>query len=347
MLLHGRSAPPKITRGINFARIVYILHSEFDYSNMNTLRNAFIIVSLIMIIYLLGNHFYLGKEAILASDGEEYYVVGGYENQRGAAELLSNVNRNVMLFLKYLKIKYRVNYTDMESMQYNTAELNRITEEFKNMPGNNRKQSFVGMVNNLTGVSSIKSRISGLFAGLVNVANSVSGSGDSFMTSVGQRHASHYTKPARTVAESLVGSINSTQTANNFSMNAVNRVLSGYDLENIMENDPKAPGDNTYTVDKGARMLVCLRNRETFALHDFHTVMFVVMHELAHIANEKWGHSSESQFWEIFKFLLHEGKVSGMHEPVNYEQHPIRYCGLNVNYSPYFDDSVRKLWLAP
>jgi hypothetical protein len=72
--------------------------------------------------------------------------------------------------------------------------------------------------------------------------------------------------------------------------------------------------------------------------------MFVVIHELAHIANERWGHSSESQFWEIFKFLLHEAKLCGMHTPVDYSKYPVMYCGLNVNYNPYFDDNVKKMW---
>lgn len=302
---------------------------DSESNTFKLLKNALVIVMLIMIIYILGNHFYLGKEAITASDGEKYYVVGGYQNQRGAAEMLSKVNRNVMLFLKYLKIKYKVNYTEGESDEYNAAEMYKIKEEFKNAPHRIivMGEYFGG------GIMSISDKIK-------NVIDSITRdkSPDSFTG----RHTSHYTRPVN--VEGLVSSIAQNINGNEFSNKAVNRVLAGYDLENIMENDPTASGDNTYTVDKGAKMLVCLRSRETFLLHDLHTVMFVVLHELAHISNEKWGHSSESQFWEIFKFLLHEAKECGMHEPVDYEKHPIRYCGLDVNYNPYFDDSVKKLW---
>ena len=314
---------------------------DSESNTIKLLKNALVIVMLIMIIYILGNHFYLGKEAITASDGEKYYVVGGYQNQRGAAEMLSKVNRNVMLFLKYLKIKYKVNYTEGESDEYNAAEMYKIKEEFKNSPsgiivmGEYFVTTFGGQYFR-SGITSIGDKIKNVIDAITRDK-----SPDSFTG----RHTSHYTRPIHYegLMNSLVGSVTNIN-GNEFSNKAVNRVLAGYDLENIMENDPTASGDNTYTVDKGAKMLVCLRSRETFLLHDLHTVMFVVLHELAHIANEKWGHSSESQFWEIFKFLLHEAKECGMHEPVDYEKRPIRYCGLDVNYNPYFDDSVKKLW---
>ena len=69
---------------------------DSESNTIKLLKNALVIVMLIMIIYILGNHFYLGKEAITASDGEKYYVVGGYQNQRGAAEMLSKVNLSLI-----------------------------------------------------------------------------------------------------------------------------------------------------------------------------------------------------------------------------------------------------------
>lgn len=205
-----------------------------------------------------------------------------------------------------------------------------------------------------SGINYVKNAIGGFFS----VAK------DGFAAKDGFSTHSHYSRPVLpyrinpessvdsnygfAITEALVGNANSDTemfaAGNSFSNSAVDRLLSGYDLENIMENDPKASGDNTYTVDKGARMVVCLRDRKTFKLHDKRIVMFVVLHELAHIANERWGHTSESQFWEIFKFLLHEAKLCGMHEPVDYSKQPVMYCGLNVNYNPYFDDNVKKMW---
>lgn len=184
------------------------------------IKNAVVIVALLMVIYYLSNHFYIGKEAITANDGEKYYVVGGYQNQQGAADMLANVNKNVMLFLKYLKIKYRVNYTDVESAEYNAAEMMRIKEEFKNMPNGAQPRVF------MTGIFPRPNYVKDM------ITNSVKAL---FAESFTGRHTSHYTRPEPMV-NSLVSSVIASG-YNDFSNKAVSRVLAGYDLENIIENE--------------------------------------------------------------------------------------------------------------
>jgi hypothetical protein len=69
---------------------------------------------------------------------------------------------------------------------------------------------------------------------------------------------------------------------------AVQRLLARYNPDNLAENSPKDPGgDTAYSLDKGAIVAICLRNRGGGAtLHDLDVLTFVTYHELAHIAVE-------------------------------------------------------------
>ena len=75
-------------------------------------------------------------------------------------------------------------------------------------------------------------------------------------------------------------------------------------------------------------------------LHDINTMMFVVIHELAHIMNNRWGHTKSSNFWELFKFMLINGIEIGIYEPINYAIDPIVYCGLEITYNPIYDTNI-------
>ena len=122
----------------------------------------------------------------------------------------------------------------------------------------------------------------------------------------------------------------------------VRRILENYNPEVIIENDPRYSSDTSYTVDKGRKMYICIRNKRTLKILDTDLITFVVLHEIAHIGNRAWGH--EENFWEIFKFILHEAKLAGIHNPVDYSKHATTYCGLDVNYNPYFDKKLVNIW---
>ena len=68
---------------------------------------------------------------------------------------------------------------------------------------------------------------------------------------------------------------------------------------------------------------------------DEHTLMFVALHELSHIATKSIGHKTE--FWDNFKFLLQNAKESGVHVPEDYKKKPIEYCGMEIKDNPYYD----------
>jgi hypothetical protein len=91
----------------------------------------------------------------------------------------------------------------------------------------------------------------------------------------------------------------------------------------------------TYTIDK-QDMHVCLRTRDQQEkLYDVNLLMYVVLHELAHLCNYDrqknpiQGHGKE--FKEIFKFLVREAIDIGIYEYTNYFETPVEYCNIVIS----------------
>lgn len=124
----------------------------------------------------------------------------------------------------------------------------------------------------------------------------------------------------------------------------VETILKNYDPDRLFENDPIRGTGTSYTVNKGEKMYVCVRDKTNpEKLVDEDTYFFVVLHEVAHIGNYSgWGHGDD--FWTVFKFLLYEAQQAGVYKPVNYEKYPVVYCGLDIRYQPLADASLPNMW---
>jgi hypothetical protein len=118
------------------------------------------------------------------------------------------------------------------------------------------------------------------------------------------------------------------------------RLLERYNPDNLAENSPRDPrGDTSYTIDKGAIVALCLRDRApAAAVHDLDTLTFVALHELTHIAIEDVDHPP--RFWVAFRFILVEAEDAGVFLSPNYAANPRRYCGLNIDYNPRYDAAL-------
>ena len=74
---------------------------------------------------------------------------------------------------------------------------------------------------------------------------------------------------------------------------------SGY-LEEI--DSLEDPRSFAYNVNKGEQISICLINKKTNTLNQYNEIMYVVLHELAHIMTEDYSHNAE--FWKQFEFLV-------------------------------------------
>jgi hypothetical protein len=117
-------------------------------------------------------------------------------------------------------------------------------------------------------------------------------------------------------------------------------LLYGYNPERVFETDPAFTSSTSYTIDKGQKMFVCLRDKKNpDKIIDENIIIFVLLHEMAHIANyDDWGHGPE--YWSTFKFILEEAVEAGIYQPVNYKIHPVDYCGLWVDYNVLYDANI-------
>jgi len=116
----------------------------------------------------------------------------------------------------------------------------------------------------------------------------------------------------------------------------VQRLVKGFNPKKVMETLPTSEY-TAYSENKGEKLAFCLNRKkeDNNDLIDENTLMFVAIHELAHIMTKSIGHKSE--FWENFKFLLEEAKEAGLHNPVDYKKEPREYCGMTIHDNPYYD----------
>lgn len=89
----------------------------------------------------------------------------------------------------------------------------------------------------------------------------------------------------------------------------------------------------SYSVNKGEQLVICLRSLKTNELHDINIIMYVVIHELSHIACPEYGHTE--LFKEIFAYLLRNAISINIYNRIDFYKNPEDYCGLMLTDSIY------------
>lgn len=87
---------------------------------------------------------------------------------------------------------------------------------------------------------------------------------------------------------------------------------------------PLKEGDSSYTENKDV-ITLCLKDPKTNKYYDFNTLMYVSLHELAHVSSTSHGHGDE--FKDNFAKLLKRAESLGIYNsnlPI-----PVSYCGVN------------------
>ena len=119
---------------------------------------------------------------------------------------------------------------------------------------------------------------------------------------------------------------------NDLNNNGVYRLIKRFQPNNITESSASEKY-TSYSVNKGEKIVFCLRSRdEKKKLVNENVMMFVALHELAHIMTKSVGHTEE--FWNNFRYLLKKSIEIGIYTPVDFDTKPVDYCGIKITSSP-------------
>ena len=116
----------------------------------------------------------------------------------------------------------------------------------------------------------------------------------------------------------------------------VRRLVKKFNANKIVETLPTSEY-TAYSENKGRKIAFCLNKEKEDNNHliDENTLMFVAIHEMAHITTVSIGHTQE--FWDNFKFLLVKAEQCKVYRPVDYSKENTDYCGMTISDNPYFN----------
>jgi len=115
----------------------------------------------------------------------------------------------------------------------------------------------------------------------------------------------------------------------------VRRLVQKFNPKKIVETLPTSEY-TAYSENKGQKIEFCLNKKKEDNNHliEENTLMFVALHEMAHVASKSIGHNTE--FWDNFTFLIGEAEELKVYTPIDYSKKNEEYCGMTITSSPYF-----------
>lgn len=84
----------------------------------------------------------------------------------------------------------------------------------------------------------------------------------------------------------------------------------------------------SYSINKGEELVFCLHSKESGKLHNINLLMYVAIHEMAHMACPEVGHTP--LFSKIFKFLVDNAMELNLYEKEDFVSNPQEYCGMTL-----------------
>jgi hypothetical protein len=130
--------------------------------------------------------------------------------------------------------------------------------------------------------------------------------------------------------ESFVDQV-STRDLNPHARKGMERLKRRY--QSVFVENPPGGQYTSYTYNKGKRIHMCIRERNNKGeIEKDNTLVFVVLHELAHIMTLSVGHTPE--FWDNFRFLLRQALDLGYYKYHAYHDDPVTYCGTDIVDTP-------------
>ena len=107
----------------------------------------------------------------------------------------------------------------------------------------------------------------------------------------------------------------------------------------LSENHPRNVSESlenskytSYSINKGEKIVFCIRSKNDNSLVDLNTMMFVTIHELAHLLTKGVGHTKE--FCDNMRFLLEQGVKHKVYIKQDFNSNPKEYCGTMITDTP-------------
>ena len=103
-------------------------------------------------------------------------------------------------------------------------------------------------------------------------------------------------------------------------------------IDNVkIKETPKTSNYTSYSVNKGEELFLCIRSKKTNEIHDINELLYVAIHEIAHIGCPEIGHTN--LFFKINLYLLKKAVEFNLYNYDNYNNNPKEYCGIDLNNS--------------
>lgn len=112
---------------------------------------------------------------------------------------------------------------------------------------------------------------------------------------------------------------------------SITRLIKNYNSDALSENTPDS-AYTSYSENKGQKIVFCMRSKPGDVLMDFNTMMFVGIHELAHLMSKSIGHNKE--FWDNFRILLRISISISQYKCQNFDVENKDYCGTKITDTP-------------
>jgi hypothetical protein len=101
----------------------------------------------------------------------------------------------------------------------------------------------------------------------------------------------------------------------------------------------------SYSVNKGDSIHLCLRQKDEDKepLVNENVMVFVALHEMAHVITPATAKSHGPEFWNNFGWLLREAEAIDIYKYQDFKAHPVSYCGERITDQPQYDPKKDKI----
>lgn len=94
----------------------------------------------------------------------------------------------------------------------------------------------------------------------------------------------------------------------------------------------------SYSVNKGEKIVLCLRSKADNKIHDINLLMYVVLHEISHVICPEIDHTE--MFDNIFSFVRESATKCGVYDAKLAFTNHTEYCGINIENSANVRDKI-------